>query len=399
MLQKDYDIVIVGAGISCLLLASELIKNHSIIVIDKNEDIPINKYWLTSQDVLMNNNLKPLLDCIDTYYSHMDFIAYNGYKYRCEGRYVLWDSEKLVMKLSKIFLSEGGKYLFSHKFYSYSCTKNDIVVKANNKSIKAKLLIDCMGFESPIAVANDLLKIEGYYILHGGKYKLRRNVDPICLANIMLNKNAKYLEIFPTSNNYAYTTILYPSLNAINDENVQSDFNFLINKSEFSTYFEHLEPHVSKIGGIVPVGKLKKNSLDRIFLYGESAQMNPSATGTCLTKLFNNYLVISNYLSDMISQNTLKQDDLNYTKRDNTTKFNKRFQLQLYEEVLKWNSKDFLFILSQLDSSTNQIVNDILFENLKLRSLINTELIKSTVKNGKYYVFYLLLKSLFKNIN
>jgi flavin-dependent dehydrogenase len=396
---EDFDIIILGAGISGLLLGSELSKEYKILVVEKQKEIVINKYWLTNNDVIIKNNLCQLNECIDSTLEHMDFIAYNGYTYRCFGDYILWDSNRLIFSLNKSIHNNGGFFLYSHRFYSYYYSKGRINIKTNDKTLSTKLLIDCMGFESPISAANDMIKIIGYYLLYGSKLKLRKPIDPICLSNVILNKNAKYLEIFKTKENYAYTTLLYPTKTTTVDDCIKKDFSFLVQESEYNHYFDHEVNTNQYIGGVVPVGRLIGNSLDRIFLYGESAQMNPSATGTCFTKLLDNYKSIASFLSEKLRTNKLNKTDLIYYQSNFSKKYNRKFQLRLYEEVLNWNSNDFLLVLKLLDESHNQLLNEILFEDIHFKSIINSKNLFKLISKKKYYILKLLVKSLFMKIN
>jgi flavin-dependent dehydrogenase len=395
----DFDIIIIGAGISGLLLGSELSKEYKILVVEKQKAIIINKYWLTNKDVVVKNNLFQLNDCIDSILDHMDFIAYNGYKYRCFGDYILWDSNKLIFSLNKSIQNNGGLFLYSHRFYSYYYSKGRINIKINDKTLSTRLLIDCMGFESPISAANDMIKIIGYYLLYGSKLKLTKSIDPICLSNVILNQRAKYLEIFTTKGNYAYTTLLYPTNSTTVDDCIKKDFSFLVQESEYSHYFDQETKTNQYIGGVVPVGRLIGNSLDRIFLYGESALMNPSATGTCFTKLLGNYKPIANFLSEKLKTNKLSKTDLIYSKSNFSKKYNRKFQLSLYEEVLTWNSNDFLLVLRLLDESHNQLLNEILFEDIHFKSIINSKNLFKIIPKKKYYIPKLLVKSFFMKIS
>ncbi len=336
---------------------------------------------------------------MDSKYEYMDFIAYNGYKYRCFGDYILWDSNKLLSYLRNKILHNEGKFLYSHRFYSYNYSKDRINLKINDKVLSARLLIDCMGFESPIATTNDMIDIMGYYLLYGSKLKLKEQIDPICLSNVILNHKAKYLEILPTKDNYAYTVLLFPTKATGLSNLIQSDFSFLIEKSEYSRYFDHEATTKNRIGGIVPVGKLSRNSLDRIFLYGESAQMNPSATGTCFTKLLDNYKLIANHLSGKINADKLKKEDLAYSKRSLGEVYNRKFQLNLYEEVVNWSSNDFLSVLKLLDKSHNKLLNEILFEEIHLKTIFDSQNLWKIILQRKYYILKLLFQSLFRKIN
>lgn len=163
MLSRD--VVVAGGGVSGLLIASALASEYSVCLIEQCDSLPRNKYWLTDEKSLKWN---PHLEvCVNRRYDFLDFVAYDGLTATIKGNYCLWDTEKLVKQLAQDLLSRGGQILTGHRLYSLSYTHDGISIRANSQTIKAKLLIDCMGFGSPLVGAKDIATIKGYYILHG----------------------------------------------------------------------------------------------------------------------------------------------------------------------------------------------------------------------------------------
>ncbi len=119
MALHDFDVVIAGAGISGLVLGSELSKHISVLILEKQKEdlIPL-KYWLTPFSCLTEN--PHFKDCVNARYTQMRFISYDDKEFQLLGDYVLWDPDKLIDSLKYRILSSGGQIKYSYRFYTYS---------------------------------------------------------------------------------------------------------------------------------------------------------------------------------------------------------------------------------------------------------------------------------------
>src|SRR5437868_14417366 len=132
------DIVIAGGGVSGLLIGSALATRCSVILLEQHESLPRNKYWLTEAQAAKKN--PHLSGCVDRYYDFMDFVAYDGLTATVNGKYSLWDTDKLIGQLEQDVRRLGAKILTGHTPYSFSYTRDAITVRANSVEIRAKLL-------------------------------------------------------------------------------------------------------------------------------------------------------------------------------------------------------------------------------------------------------------------
>lgn len=391
MSTPNFDIIIVGAGISGLLLGSQLSQTHSILIIEKEDTIPLNKYWLTNKKC--SESSPELIKCVDTSYCYMDFHSYDGKSFRCSGEYLLWDTEKLTEELERIILSNSGVILKKHTFFAYQYSNDSIVISVNDKKFSSKLLVDCMGYSSPIIYAKHLIRIYGYYILNGSVVNLKKQIEPIGLSNILLSNRPKFLEVFPKSNNQAYVVLIEPEKSIKKNSSLGEEIKFIIEKSEYSQYFEKPSSESRYLYGLIPVGKLRTNALDRIFLFGEAGQMNPAATATCLTQLFYSYKEIASKLLQRLETNQLSKEKL-VINTPYFTNGNKKFHLNLFRNILNWTSDDFSKLIYQMNKMDHDLVNQVIFGEINFKSLLNSKNIKNLIVNKNYFVLKPLLKSL-----
>src|SRR6266508_4809029 len=202
------DVVIAGGGVSGLLMASALSSKCSVVLLEQQDCLPRNKYWLTEEIAAREN--PQLGTCVDRKYDFLDFVAYDGLTATVKGDYSLWDTDKLLGQLEQDLKSAGVKVLTGHTLYSYSQDRNGVVVRANSEEIRARLLVDCMGFGSPIVGAKGIAKIRGYYVLQGCEVGVRGDIRPIGLDNVAINKQPAFFELFPTSRGTAHAAIILP---------------------------------------------------------------------------------------------------------------------------------------------------------------------------------------------
>jgi len=361
------DIVVAGGGVAGLLIASALASQFSVILIEQNDSLPRNKYWLTNASVA--NDDPELKSCVDRQYDLLDFVAYDGLTATVTGAYYLWDTEKLVELLERRLLRNGAQLMTGHQLYAFWLERNNIVVRANSETIKAKLLIDCMGFGSPIVGAKNVATITGYYILHGCEVPVRNGVRPIALDNVAFNRNPAFFELFPTSKQTAHAAIILPSRNFKADRSLQKEFSFILNKSHYTEqiYREKLDTNRSYFG-VVPVGRLHRPALDRIVFFGESGQANPAASATGLTRMLRTYRDLSSGIERCIKANQLDQKNLLRAIPPYMTRMNRIFQENLFESLLSFDSDRFRTLVKELDDYPAQTVNELLFAEFDFRT-------------------------------
>lgn len=390
-MDNDYDIIIAGTGVSGLLLASRLSSKFRVLLIDEKADIEFNKYWVTLKECLI---LNPFLNsCVDNEFHEMSFADAYGNDYSVKGDYLLWDTFKLLSYLKNEVLKNGGNILFSERFCGYREERTHIKVFSNNRQSKAKLLIDCMGFGSPLVLAEGMMNIKGYYLLYGSKLKIEKAISPICLSNYLLSVKPKYFEVFPTCNSEAYAAILQPSAHLNNMNEIVSDFDFFIKKSVYSSYFK--QGNYVAFKGVVPVGSIRKRSLNRIMFFGESAQNNPAATGTCLTRLLMNYKSVTDFIETKILENKLTAKDLHEVPEVLNT-FVRNLQLRAYMELLSCNSRKFSEYIGYIPNISDEILNKFIFGSLESKDFIQIKRIKKILTTQNFRLFSILLRSSYK---
>lgn len=357
-----FDVTICGAGISGLLIASELSKASSVVVLEKASRAQCsNKFWLTTRQSLDDN--PELTSCVDSEWGEMDFIAYNRSKFTAKGRYVLWNTKRLEDFLIRTINSNGSRVLYEHRFYSYEMTKNAIRSYANVSSFDSHMLIDCMGYSSPIVSSANAVNILGYHHLYGRTMSLNKPISPVAVDNVLISGTPSYLEIFPKSDKTANVVLIAPAKRIDSLERLENDFNFIVSDTHYAEVLSPLQGS-DILRGIVPIGKIRKRALDRILFYGEAGQIHPAASCTCLNRLLLSHKKVASRVRQKIDSGALFARDLSDVI-PHINAFAQRFNQNLFKRMSNLTShqgESFVELLQCLDQKS---IDDLIFGEIK----------------------------------
>jgi 2-polyprenyl-6-methoxyphenol hydroxylase-like FAD-dependent oxidoreductase len=354
------DVIVAGGGVAGLLISNALAPSFSVILLEQNDSFPRNKYWLTDARALKDN--AELSGCVDTRYDALEFVAYDGLTATIKGDYCLWDTDKLVDLLAQRLIDNGVRLLTGHRLYSFFEERNAIAIRANAETIRAKLLIDCMGFGSPIVGAKDVATITGYYILHGGEVAVRAGCRPVALDNVIVSRNPTFFEIFPTSRATAHAAIILPSRQYRPERSLQKEFSFILQHSHYAQHIADQPPdHKRSYFGVVPVGRLHHPALDRMVFFGEAGQSNPAASATGLSRMLRTHHELAHRLEGCLRTGHLQRKHLLRAIPASMTRMNRFFQESLFESLLSFDSDQFRRLVQEMGSYPDEIVNDLLF--------------------------------------
>jgi len=387
------DVLVAGGGIAGLLAAAELAPRCSVVLIEQTDSLPRNKYWLTDGKALAEN---PHLEhCIDRRYEFLDFIAYDGFRARVPGSYCLWDTQKLVTTLEDKLLRDKVRLLTGHRLYSLSETHDGLLVRINSETVHARLLLDCMGFGSPIVAAKSITLIKGYYIMHGCEVETTDEIAPVALDNVIVSDRPAFFELFPTSHHTAHAAIILPSRDYRPGRSLRGDLNFILTKSHYSQHILSCASHKSYFG-IIPVGRLIRPALDRIIFFGEAGQANPAASATGLSRMLRTYKHLADAIEGCLKTDALSAQELTRAVPQCMTRMNRIFQETLFESLLTFTSDDFRSLVTELRHYSSEMITDLVFADfnfsnnhtlrlaadavLRQRSILGPHILKSVMR-------------------
>ena len=357
------DVVVLGAGIAGLLIGSELAQRHDVLILEKAAALPNTKYWLTDRG---SADLNPeLLPALDSIYPGMAFTAYDGTSYLAPGDFLLWNSEKLLGALAAKLTAANGRIEFGQRFYSLNTAGQKAVVYANDVRIECRLVIDCMGAESPIIYAKNVVDVLGFYLLYGATFRMRETLTPVALHNLMLSHQPGWVEAFPTSDGRLHLVLIVPTSQLRPASDLKADFTFISTKSPYAAHIESPNTDRHFLGGVVPVARMRRQALDRIFFYGEAGQVNPAASATALTRMLYNHRAIGRHLSECLRTDRLDAATLASHGAPAVSALNQKIQRAIFRGILRWNSDEYLRIVRELIAIDDaRFANHLMFGDL-----------------------------------
>lgn len=392
-IDSGFDIAVLGGGIAGLLIASELAREHAVVLVEEKDQIPKTKYWLTDEGSARQN--PDLAGAIDSHYESLDFIAYDTTTFRCRGTYPLWNTDRLVGGLARTIEERGGKILTGHTFYGFKYERNSLLVFTNDRSYRVKLTVDCLGFGSPTIYAKGIVDVIGYYLLYGGSYPAMGSCDPVGLHNLVLSSQPAYVEAFPASGGLLHLILILPTRTVGKPASLREAFSFLVNRSPYSRILAQPASPEGFLGGVVPVGRLRRPALDRMFFFGEAGQFNPAASATALTRLLYTYRQTAARLSERISAGRLSASDLAQARIAPASPLNERIQRALFRDILDWSSDYFATVIAELErTGDSKLINDLMFGNVSLGGTLTRSRLANLVTSRSRFLVKTFLRGL-----
>jgi Lycopene cyclase protein. len=357
------EIVILGAGIAGLLIGSELAARHDVLILEQATQLPNTKYWLTDGG---SADLHPgLATALDSSYAGMAFTAYEGTSYLAPGDFRLWDSDKLLALLIEKLNRGNGRIEFGQRFYSLHTDNGKAVVYANDRRIECRLVIDCMGVQSPIIYAKHVVDVLGFYLLYGATFRMRGSITPVALHNLMLSHQPGWVEAFPTSDGRLHLTLIVPTSQLRPASDLKADFTFIAAKSPYAANIVSTTVDRRFLGGTVPVARLRRRAIDRVYFYGEAGQVNPAASATALTRMLLNVRAVAEHLTECLHLNRLHGAGLSALPESAVGALNQRIQRAMFRSILRWNSDDYLRVVRELIALDDaRFANHLMFGDL-----------------------------------
>ncbi len=306
LLNKMYDVVIVGAGPAGLMAARKLPKTFSFLVIDSKAKIG---FPLKCGEGIRDKEFVKLFGGKEHPFVrnvvHEHEIRYKDVRRVFEADYIQLDRPKFEQWLAKDLKDR----IRLNTYCKDILVKEDSAEVITNKSIiKAKLVILCCGCNFNIQRKYKLLGKEPVlFVCYGGIYK-NHNLDLNKFYGYFYERHFGYLWVFPKDKdtaNVGFGTIA-------KGINVKNMFVELIKK---------VNPKIKKVSeyaGVVPCsGPIEKTYYDRLLVCGDSAGMVYAGTGEGIY-----FALESGRLASVVAVEALKKN-----------KFDKKF-LRSYEK--KW---------------------------------------------------------------
>ena len=274
-MRNDHDVIILGAGVGACLLGAGLSHSANVLMLERL-GVRRARSYASIPRVAVESVVG---DCA----THGD-----------DGS--VWDLERLAAVLAQRLVSEGGKAL---SFESFRATRRHRVTEicADGHQYRARLVIDCMEYRSPLLVANRFGRLVDTCVIQEGPIPVRL-VHTLALNDIPLSAHPGHLEILPLVKS-SHLTLVVRGSRLRRASNARLDWQIAANA---------LSAEAGPIGcsvrsTIVPIVRIDRATRDGfIALQDPEQQVDASA---CLRSAFNTYRAIAASILDCLAKDDL----------------------------------------------------------------------------------------------
>ncbi len=366
MIKRNFDIIIVGAGVSGLVLADEITKrtNKSVLLLEKEKNLRFEKnlcFWNIPYNILnksADNKWKKVCVIIKGKKYSLNFSGIEYLRIKSNNLYKFFFSRLKKRKNFKIIMGANIK--------SFKSNNNIVEINTKNKIYTSHLLFDSR-------VDTELEKSKGLLQhFYGVEITFKENIinkDEVILMDIQNKKNNfNFIYILPFSKNKILVETTYFSKRTLSRFKYKQDIEMYMSRNYFGQKYKIRFCE----SGVIPMFKIIEKNVKNCIKIGTAGNWVKQSTGYSLQNSF----IYSKQIVDCIIKEKYPKIRKNnfFNFLDNTfCKFienNPEKAMQFFERFYKRNSLP--VVVKFLTNTTN------LFETLKIiLSLPKISLIKS----------------------
>mgnify|MGYP001571471545 CR=1 FL=1 len=364
--MKNYDVIIIGAGLAGLSLGSELSKKHNILVIEKSQIKKEHKTWTTEESIIKDAGLQKF---ISTSFDKCYFKFLDKEKYYFYDKIATVDDVAVLNFFDKAIKDNRSKVLENCNFIDIIETKeNSINIKTSEGIFSTRLLIDCSGIDSKLTTKNQIYDKIFYLPVYGGVYNVSLTNKEVCIAEIMTNDfPLNLLEVFPANKDQALIYTFQYSKENIDPKSLKAIHEYQIKNCYLKDELKG-KKMVREVYGMIPMGEVKKNAVDNIFFFGDTDLMGSPIAGTGFTNIIQHYRKIAKHLSEKLLNNTLKEKELNYLF-DKQEQVNRDIQTIIGLILINSKPEQIKIFFDMLEALSNKVIANTIFLRLNIEEI------------------------------
>jgi lycopene beta-cyclase len=279
---KDFDIVIIGAGLSGLILANEIIKKNKkkILIIEKNKNLTVNKNWC-----FWNKPLNDFTENFDHEWKKISIAINKKEKILTEPglKYLHIHSSKFFNVMKKRLEEKKVKILFNTKINTIKFKDDKYFLKIKKQFISSDYIFDSRPTNNKIEKSEKL-----FQHFYGYEVSFKKPVldkDKVILMDFQNFKNGvEFMYVLPFTANKALFESTYFSKRFLHEKNYRKNVVNYLKKN-----FKNCEYSIKyKENGLIPMFYNKFDNCNNFFKIGLYGNWIRSSTGYALQDSFEN---------------------------------------------------------------------------------------------------------------
>lgn len=320
-----YDAIVIGGGPSGLAIASELSATRRVLVIEREVAGTTRRSWFAPPNVI-DEKVRPF-----TYGGVTRFLGstWSGgravWRARLFDRYPYIDETRLLPHWVECIRANGSEVIDHNAYRGHRVDADGVAVDSERGQFRGRLLIDCTGYNSPIARQYGISRA-GYYWwsvfgaigdhpngLHGmevGDYMLWQTfADSSADPNASLRQGRPVFEYEILDERTSFSLILYLRPELVTREAMEACYRHVIGEEESTAPFHDMAIRDLKWGWYPSASVSQELARERVIFAGDAACWT-TPCGWGMSFILNNYREFSRRLDAALAADTLDHGSL-----------------------------------------------------------------------------------------
>jgi 2-polyprenyl-6-methoxyphenol hydroxylase-like FAD-dependent oxidoreductase len=333
--METFDVLIAGAGPAGLSLAAELAGSARVCLLERDAPCHTTATWYSYLDRVRDHGLDEAI----AFRSDRVVFRSRNEEHAMRDECVVLDHHRML----RLWLNravDGGAAMVRGGYRSHRADETGVTVQTTAGALRARVLIDCMGPQSPIVAANRLIRRKDAWVLWGARIALPPGSRKPEIEYYPLGDEANtYVGVHPFSETERNVYVFQGRTNTLGEpEQLRPVFEAML--AEQFPGARILAP----LRGCISSGVLRRYALDRVLFFGAAGMMNPEAIGMGFNEVLRQVRGVAAGVRRALADNrldarTLERVALN--QRDRETLYFQRvigaFSLHFVRSSSKWD--------------------------------------------------------------